>query len=222
MAGLAAAALILSTAALSVAFLLWRRVRRLERQPARKSPSPADLERGIFDSVELSLEAMLEEMELKEREILNRLERRERELWEALGHAGLAGGDGAPKEDRALSTPPSSTTSPAGDRQTGENIAPKPPADNQAHATIVSTAPTSGSKEPTETNLSDEPAKSAPAVTKSPATASEGSPGRPLSMRDEKSAAVLRLAAEGHDVVTIAKLLGLGKGEVALILKLGQ
>ena len=66
-------------------FVVAERVRRLERQPARKSPSPADLERGIFDSVELSLEAMLEEMELKEREILNRLERREPRALGSLG-----------------------------------------------------------------------------------------------------------------------------------------
>ena len=50
----------------------------------------------------------------------------------------------------------------------------------------------------------------------------EQAPADGVIANDEKSAAVLQLAAEGLDVVTIAKQLGLGKGEVALILKLGQ
>lgn len=168
---LAATALILSTAALAVAFFLWRRVRRLENQPARKSPSPSHLERGLFDSVELSLEAMLEELELKEREIIKRIERREQELWSSLSRA---------KDDGPQTGPPLGQSEIAG-------------REDQAH----------------------------PAETKEEEAVEERGTSHPPTAED-KHAAVLQLAAEGLDVVTIAKRLGLGKGEVALILKLGQ
>ena len=44
--------------------------------------------------------------------------------------------------------------------------------------------------------------------------------GRGLQRSDAPPAAVWRLAEEGHDVVAIAKQLGIGKGEVELILEL--
>ena len=44
----AATAFIFSTAALSVAFFLWRRVRRLERQPTRKVPFSGSVGEGSF------------------------------------------------------------------------------------------------------------------------------------------------------------------------------
>lgn len=164
---MAATALYLSVAALAVVFYLWRRVSRLERSEARTSPAPVSGERGIFGSVELSLEAMLEELELKEREILARIERRERELFEGLDRSG--------EQVSAL-----------------------------ADAAQEAPAPAGGTAKVRHERASGDAATAT------------------LTLKDEKVVAVLRLAAEGHDVVTIAKRLGLGKGEVALILKLGQ
>lgn len=55
-----------------------------------------------------------------------------------------------------------------------------------------------------------------PAPGEGPTNASNESDASPKAM------AVRRLAAEGHDVLTIARRLGLGKGEVQLILNLDE
>jgi len=152
---LAVISLITSMAASLAAFLLWRRVRRLETGAVAKAQAPSAVERDVFGSVELSLAAMLEELELKEREILRRIERREAELLALVEKRG----------ERAVS------------KEAAEEPQPGP-------------APGPSRPQP---------------------------PGYA-----EKAAAVLRLAAEGLDDVTIAKRLGMGKGEVALILGLSK
>lgn len=143
---------LLSVAALSAAFLLWRRVRRLEAGAASRAASPGELERHIFESVELSLASMLEELDQKEQEILRRIGRREEELLslieQRLGMLGRSGTEAA--------------------RPSGEALGPAP----AGYA--------------------------------------------------EKAAAVRRLAEQGLDEVAIAKRLGMGKGEVALILGLAK
>lgn len=165
MLGLALASLAGSIAAMTAAFLLWRRVRLLESGAAKKSSAVGGSERGIFESVELSLEAMLEELELKEREIMRRIERREAELLELL-------------ERRESAPAPGSAFS------------------QVAAAAAAAAAPPAGA------DKSD--ARSAAFA------------------YSERVAAVRRLADEGLDVVDIAKRLGMGKGEVALILDLGK
>jgi len=163
-----------SWAAVVAAFFLWRRVRRLEAGPARKARTPAELEGRIFDSVELSLEAMLEELELKEREILRRIERREAELLGLLE-----------RRSRGLGPAASGALEQGGRGEEGA---------------VTAAASSSGKEEA--------------------AGAGEAARRSVSSAYREKAAAVWRLAEEGHDVVAIAKQLGIGKGEVELILEL--
>ena len=158
---LSSLAFITATAAMLAAFLLWRKVRRLENQlKERKGPAPSAV-RAPFDSVELSLEAMLEELEEKEREIMRKIDRREEELGrlfergDALLRSAL---HSAMAQGAALHT---AAGAPAGP----ERSAPQAPASS-------------------------------------------------------KWEAVRRLAEEGLDAVEIAKRLGIGKGEVQLILEL--
>lgn len=134
--------LALSAAALLLLFFTSRRLRRLEERleqlqaspPSQQPPGP---QRAPFDSVELTLGAMLEELETKGQEILQQIDQR----------------------------------------------------------------------------LKQTPSKAAHVPQKpQPTTRSEGNRA--------KADAVYRLAEEGHDIVAIAQRLGLGKGEVQLILDL--
>lgn len=162
MVGIAVASCIVSLVALAVAFFFWRRLVRLERQAVPKGSGPEPV-LSTFDSVELSLEAMLEELEMRGREVLQKIERRERELRSALLDA-----------DAYIRRARQGGGWPEGLAEAG---APAPPL--------------------------------------------EGRSGPPPGT-NEKSEAVHKLADEGHDVLTIAKMLGLGKGEVQLILGLRE
>ncbi len=161
---LSSVALFTATAAMLAAFLLWRKVRRLQNElKERKGPVPSAV-RASFDSVELSLEAMLEELEEKEREIMRKIDRREEELGrlfergDALLRSAL---QGAAAQGAALHAAPGPAR-PLGPDRTGA-----------AQAT-----------------------------------------------GESKAEAVRRLAEEGLDVLEIARRLGIGKGEVQLILDL--
>lgn len=158
---LSSLALGMATAALLAAFVLWRRVRRLQDAlKERKNASPSGV-RAPFDSVELSLEAMLEELEEKGREVLRRIERREEELSRVFAHGDL------------FRWPDQTTRS----------------------ALFYGAAPAGRREPPPEAPPPEEAASS-------------------------KAEAVRRLAEEGLDDLEIAKRLGIGRGEVRLILGL--
>lgn len=162
----------MSAAALLAAFLLWRSMRRIQvALKERKSPAPSVV-RAPFDSVELSLEAMLEELEERSREVLRKIERREEELSRLFAHGDTL--------YRRLAQEPLS----------------------QGRAAVVGTAPTGG------------------ATPAGPAEGPSGEPKPASAPPESKSEAVRRLAKEGMGVLEIAKHLGIGKGEVQLILDL--
>lgn len=157
---LSSLALCISTAALLAAFVLWRRVRRLQKAlKERKSPVPSGV-RAPFDSIELSLEAMLEELEERGREVVQKIERREEELARL-----FAQGDAFYR--RIIAEPVSQGAA----------------------------APLEARRALSESTLQSDASES-------------------------KTDVVRRLAKEGLDVLEIAKRLGIGKGEVQLILDL--
>lgn len=161
---LSSLALFTAAAALLAAFLLWRKLHRVQDElKERKGAAPSAV-RAPFDSVELSLEAMLEELEEKEREIMRKIDRREEELARLLERG-----------DAFLQS-----------------------VFQSAVAQGAALRAAAGSPGPAGPNRSTPP----------PAPASS------------KAEAVRRLADEGLDTLEIAKRLGIGKGEVQLILDL--
>lgn len=162
MTWLSLASQFLSIAALAAVAPLWLRVRRLERSVNREPKNPPGPVSHGYQAMELTLEAMLEELESKSREALKRIDRRERELRDALTESGA-----------------------------------------RSRETLSSTFPD------VHQDLLVASAVDRPALTK-PDPGTWG----------EKSDAILRLADEGLDVLAIAQRLGLGKGEVQLILDL--
>lgn len=177
MGWLAAGVFFVSLAFGTTTFWLWRKLRRLEARAVQKYAPVVRAEGDVFNSVELSLEAMLEELELKQREIIQRIERREREILTSL-------------ERFAARLPQSDPNLPVEPLQLEE--ATPPVTEAQRVAPLVQER--LSSKQPT--------------------------PAANRLQGADKIAAVRRLAGEGLDAVAIAKQLGLGKGEVTLILDL--
>lgn len=183
MGWLVASAFFLTLVLGAATLLLWRRLRRLEASAASKPAFKARPEGEIFHSVELSLEAMLEELELKEREILQRIERREREILASF-------------ERLFANLPQRSLELPAQALHSEQSGVEREEAEVRGEGPGESSLP------------SEEP----------PAGDGDAAFGGPRGA--DKVAAVRRLAREGLDAVAIAKQLGLGQGEVALILHL--
>lgn len=153
-------------ATLFTLFFLFRKVRHLEFQAVRHAPPPNRPKRAPFDSMELTLEAMLEEMEIRGRDIMKKIDRKEQELsrliQEIERHKIIASHKIAEPFEGTLMRP--STTS---------------------HPNLVA-----------DVNDNEMPKR--------------------------KEDAVLKMAAEGRDVPSIARALGLGIGEVRLILELKE
>lgn len=136
--------IVCSGTALCFILLLWRRVRKLEKLIEKSPKQPYTQEPTTFDTIELTLGAMLEELEAKNQEILSALDQR----WQRYSR----------------------------EETNNHSQAPTPLAALTSHV-------------------------NGPEV------------------RD-KAELVHQLAADGLDVLTIAQRLGLGKGEVQLILEL--
>ncbi|HLS89910.1 MAG TPA: hypothetical protein VK101_01535 [Limnochordia bacterium] len=184
MGWLVASAFFFTLVLAAATLLLWRRLRRLEASAAGRPGLKVRPEGEIFHSVELSLEAMLEELELKEREILQRLDRREREILASF--------------ERLYANLPLQSSEVPGQALHSE--------------------PSEVERE--EAEIRDKGAdQCSPPSEESPSAGEAGEAFRHLRHAD-KVAAVRRLAREGLDAVAIAKQLGLGQGEVALILHL--